>query len=91
MRFSTRRNVDLPQPDGPISAVTRRAAIVSEQRSSTLLLPNHALTAIASSVAGSPSPCSRPFGFAASIVSSAIEVIGSSSASSGSGSRRTGR
>ena len=45
-------NVDLPQPDGPISAVTRRASICSEHRSSTLRLPNHALTFVARSSAG---------------------------------------
>ena len=28
MRFSVRRNVDLPQPDGPISAVTWRSGNV---------------------------------------------------------------
>ena len=27
IRFRMRRNVDLPQPDGPISAVTRRATM----------------------------------------------------------------
>src|SRR5579871_4779580 len=29
MRFSTRRNVDFPQPDGPISAQTEFSGIVS--------------------------------------------------------------
>ncbi len=28
MRFSVRRNVDLPQPDGPMNAVTDRGSIV---------------------------------------------------------------
>nr|KEO65520.1 hypothetical protein DA06_30620 [Georgenia sp. SUBG003] len=28
MRFSVRRNVDLPQPEGPMSAVTERGSIV---------------------------------------------------------------
>ena len=27
MRFNVRSNVDLPQPDGPMNAVTRRSAI----------------------------------------------------------------
>ena len=30
MRFRERRNVDLPQPDGPMSAVTERAGMVIE-------------------------------------------------------------
>jgi hypothetical protein len=42
----------LPQPDGPINAVTERAGIVSETRSSTLCDPNHAEMLRASSVAG---------------------------------------
>ena len=44
MRLRIRRNVDLPHPDGPISAVTWFAFISSETRSSTLWSPNHALT-----------------------------------------------
>ena len=43
IRLRMRRKVDLPHPDGPMSAVTRRASIASEQRSSTLRLPNHTL------------------------------------------------
>jgi hypothetical protein len=42
MRLRIRRNVDFPQPDGPMSAVTRPAGIVSETRSRTWWLPNHA-------------------------------------------------
>ena len=30
IRFSERRNVDLPQPEGPMRAVTERASIVIE-------------------------------------------------------------
>ena len=45
--------VDLPQPEGPISAVTRRASMWSETRSRTLWSPNHALTFSASSEAAS--------------------------------------
>jgi hypothetical protein len=37
-----RRNVDLPQPDGPISAVTILAGMLSDTRSSTLCSPNQA-------------------------------------------------
>ncbi|MCF2528986.1 hypothetical protein [Yinghuangia soli] len=40
----------MPQPDGPISAVTVLAAMVRSTRSSTLWLPNQALTARASRV-----------------------------------------
>src|SRR5690349_11401625 len=49
-----RRNVDLPQPDGPMSAVTRPAGIRSETRSRTLWPPNHAemLRASSSAVVG---------------------------------------
>ncbi len=53
IRFRIRRNVDLPQPDGPISAVTRRAGMVSETRSRTLRSPNHADTAAASRASAS--------------------------------------
>ena len=35
MRLRMRRNVDFPQPDGPMSAVTLRAGISSDTRSST--------------------------------------------------------
>ncbi len=42
MRLRMRKNVDLPQPDGPISAVTLPGSMVSETRSSTLCVPNHA-------------------------------------------------
>jgi hypothetical protein len=39
IRFSDRRNVDLPQPDGPISAVTERAGIVIETPSTARKSP----------------------------------------------------
>ncbi|CAB4961523.1 unannotated protein [freshwater metagenome] len=42
MRLRMRRNVDLPQPDGPISAVTLPAGMSSDTRSSTLCVPNQA-------------------------------------------------
>ena len=58
IRLRMRRKVDFPQPDGPINAVTRLAAICRLQRSSTLRLPNHALSATASSVLD----CRRPVG-----------------------------
>ena len=48
IRFRIRRNVDFPQPDGPISAVTFPGSMDSEIRSSTLWEPNHALTLVAS-------------------------------------------
>src|ERR1700738_1294548 len=51
IRLRIRRNVDLPQPDGPISAVTVRAGMASETRSSTFLDPNHADTLWASKAA----------------------------------------
>ena len=37
MRLSERRNVDLPQPDGPIRAITDRSGIVSEMSNSACL------------------------------------------------------
>ena len=62
MRLRIRRKVDLPQPDGPISAVTFPGSMVREIRSSTLLEPNQALTPVARSVdcprAGSGDPAS---------------------------------
>ncbi len=39
IRFSDRRNVDLPQPDGPINAVTERGLIVIETPSTALNEP----------------------------------------------------
>src|SRR4051812_20787326 len=58
MRLRIRRNVDLPQPDGPISAVMPPAGIVSDTRSSTLWSPNHAVmsTARSSASPGSAGP-----------------------------------
>src|SRR5271157_2778278 len=57
-RFRIRRNVDFPQPDGPIRAVTWPASMDSETRSSTLLEPNHALTLVASRPDGDgPAAC----------------------------------
>ncbi len=54
IRFRIRRNVDFPQPDGPISAVTVAAGMASDTRSSTLFDPNQADTPTASSRAGLP-------------------------------------
>ncbi len=39
MRLSERRNVDLPQPDGPISATTDRSGMVSEMSQSACFVP----------------------------------------------------
>ncbi len=39
IRFSERRNVDLPQPDGPISAVTWLGWILRWMSSRTLCVP----------------------------------------------------
>ncbi len=36
MRFSVRRNVDLPQPDGPMNAVTVRGSMVMSTPSTAL-------------------------------------------------------
>src|SRR6476469_10355511 len=52
MRLRMRRKVDLPQPDGPIRAVIPEAGIVSDTRSRTWWLPNHAVMSRASRVAG---------------------------------------
>src|ERR1700674_727268 len=49
IRFRIRRNVDFPQPDGPMSAVTLPGSMVSEIRSRTLLEPNQAPTLVARS------------------------------------------
>src|SRR5260370_14909227 len=49
IRLSMRRKVDLPQPEGPIRAVTDPASIRSDTRSSTLGAPNQADTLRASS------------------------------------------
>ena len=39
MRLSERRNVDLPQPDGPISAMTEHSGMFSEMSNSACFLP----------------------------------------------------
>jgi hypothetical protein len=39
MRFSVRRKVDLPQPDGPMNAVTVRGSIVMETPSTARKSP----------------------------------------------------
>jgi hypothetical protein len=39
MRLIDRRNVDLPQPDGPISAVTVRGSTASVMSNSACLVP----------------------------------------------------
>ena len=51
IRLRIRRNVDLPQPDGPISEVTSPACIISDTWSSTMWSPNQAVMSRASSVA----------------------------------------
>src|SRR6478735_2129813 len=51
IRLRIRRNVDLPQPDGPISAVMPPAGMVRETRSRTLWSPNHAVMSFARSSA----------------------------------------
>ncbi len=43
MRLSVRRKVDLPHPDGPIIAVTRRSGTVSDTPRTACTFPNHAL------------------------------------------------
>src|ERR1700722_12247209 len=48
IRLRIRRKVDLPHPEGPISAVTLPPCMGREIRSSTLWDPNHALTFLAS-------------------------------------------
>src|SRR5689334_463813 len=56
MRLRIRRNVDFPQPDGPISAVTWPAGIVSETFCRTLWSPNQALIPSARSSLAVPEP-----------------------------------
>src|ERR1700761_8207404 len=48
MRLRMRRNVDLPQPDGPINAVTVARGIDRFTRSRTWVVPNQADTSTAS-------------------------------------------
>src|SRR5437773_4794633 len=48
IRFSVRMNVDFPQPDGPMSAVTCLGSISSVMSSIALRAPYHALTPWAS-------------------------------------------
>ena len=47
IRLRIRRKVDLPQPEGPMRAVTLPGSMVSVTRSSTLFEPNQALTLVA--------------------------------------------
>src|SRR3954468_18843288 len=58
MRLRIRRNVDLPQPEGPINAVISPAFMVRETRSSTLWSPNQAVISRPSSSARATSPAS---------------------------------
>src|SRR5271170_768456 len=44
IRFRMRRYVDLPHPEGPMSAVTRPGSMSNDTRSSTFWVPNHAET-----------------------------------------------
>lgn len=60
MRLRILKKVDFPQPEGPMSAVTLRGSISRLTRSRTLLLPNHALTFVATSDAGSTAGAPRP-------------------------------
>src|SRR6476661_6479206 len=62
IRFRIRRNVDFPQPDGPINAVIEFACISKLIPPKTWWSPNHAWTSCALSVAGalaSPSASSN--------------------------------
>ncbi len=54
IRLRMRRNVDFPQPDGPISAVTLPGSMARDTRSSTFFEPNQALTLVARSPDGLP-------------------------------------
>ena len=68
MRLSRRRNVDLPQPDGPMRAVTSPAGMARSTPSSTRLSPNQAWASRASRRAapGGGPPASRTGGRPAS-------------------------
>jgi hypothetical protein len=67
IRLRIRMNVDLPQPDGPISAVTVASGMERQTRSSTFFIPNHADTFTASRLAWTLGPCANgaPLGGAA--------------------------
>src|ERR1051326_2573021 len=54
IRLRIRRNVDLPQPDGPMSAVIWPGGMRSDTRSSTLRSPNQADSDRASNSANGP-------------------------------------
>ena len=56
IRFRIRRKVDLPQPEGPMSAVTCRAGMTSVTSSSTLRSPNQAVMSRPSRCEPVPSP-----------------------------------
>ena len=63
IRLRHRMNVDLPQPDGPMTAVTAFGAIVTPIPCSTCALPNQALrsrTTIPSAMAFYLTPVKRP-------------------------------
>ena len=94
IRLRIRRKVDLPQPDGPMRAVTSPGSIISETRSSTWWVPNQAEISRASR----PASGSCSFAARASARRSAPprnrlflvldEASGDSSPSSTSGRRR---
>ena len=60
IRFKIRRKVDLPQPDGPMRAVTVAAGIDSDTSSRTWVPPNHAETSMASTRAPPRQGSERP-------------------------------
>src|SRR6185436_13355969 len=56
MRLRQRMNVDLPQPEGPMMAVTALGAIVRSIPLKTCMLPNQALTPVTWIPSTIPSP-----------------------------------
>src|ERR1700712_4855190 len=77
IRLRIRRNVDLPQLDGPIRALTEPAGMYSDTRSSTLRSPNQAEIDFASSAARSAGGGAVCSGTAGMIVVMASGVMAS--------------
>ena len=91
IRLRMRRKVDLPQPEGPISAVTLPASMCSDTRSSTSREPNHAEMFRASIPASADNwPGSVCSGSAGRSITNGATVAAGVSTNNGGGGGRVG-
>src|ERR1700722_69320 len=79
IRLRIRKKVDLPQPEGPMRAVTFLGSMTKFTRSHALLLPNHALMFVACKSAGPPTGAENsgwPWGAAGGANWSTVVTVG---------------